>query len=363
MNKEMKMNKGDEKTIDMDIVDEKVVKLEEVKDEKIDGKFKAGLDIDTANLLCAREADNGVIIKAQRDAFIDIERNDFTKKMLEKMNVQYIIRDNTYYIIGEDSFELANVLNRSTRRPMKNGFISSDEVDAIPIIKILIESVLGGKAKENELVYYSVPANPIDSELNVTYHKGMMKSILESLGYRCKTLIEGHAVVFAEMENSGYSGIGISFGAGMVNLSVSYRGIPAIEFSVARGGDWIDINSANALGKEVSRMTSIKEGGMDINTPKNSDEIAISLYYQELLRYILKNIKKKFEKAKDLPHFKNPVPIVCAGGTSLVGGFIDAFNKVHESMKFPIDISEIRLAGEPLNSVAKGCLISSLMDE
>jgi actin-like ATPase involved in cell morphogenesis len=346
----------------MDIVSEQVDKAEN-KTEVKKNKKCSGLDIGTANLLCARESNGSVVIKLQRDAFIDIEKTDFTRKMLEKMNVQYVIRDNTYYVLGEDSFELANILNRSTRRPMKNGFISADEADAIPIIKLLIESVLGGKSTDDELVYFSAPANPIDSELNVVYHEGMMRSILTNLGYRCKTLIEGHAVVFSEMEKSGYTGIGISCGAGLCNLSVSYRGLPAISFSVARGGDWIDKNASVAVGKEMSRMTAIKESGIDINAPKNPDEIAISLYYQELIRYVLNNIKKKFELAKDLPHFKSAVPIVCAGGTSMVGGFVDVFKNVLSSIKFPILISEVRLAEEPLNAVAKGCLISSLLDE
>ena len=54
--------------------------------------------------------------------------------------------------------------------------------------------------------------------------------------------------------------------------------------------------------------------------------------------------------------------IVCAGGTSLIGGFIDVFRDEFESIKFPIQVKNIRLAEDPLFSVSKGCLVAALSD-
>ena len=77
--------KNQERVIEMDVVGEQVNKAENKTDIKKDKKC-SGLDIGTANLLCARESNGAVVIKLQRDAFIDIEKTDFTRKMLEKMN-------------------------------------------------------------------------------------------------------------------------------------------------------------------------------------------------------------------------------------------------------------------------------------
>ena len=78
-----------------------------------------GLDVGTANLLSAvQDYEGNVIIKVQRNAFIDIEQNDFTRNMLTKMDVQYVVLSNRMIVIGDPAFDLANIYNRETRRPM-----------------------------------------------------------------------------------------------------------------------------------------------------------------------------------------------------------------------------------------------------
>src|SRR5919107_3136579 len=80
-----------------------------------------GLDVGTANLLSAgQDFEGNVIIKAQRNAFIDIEQNDFTRNMLTKMDVQYVVLNNRMIVIGDPAFDLANIYNRETRRPMSD---------------------------------------------------------------------------------------------------------------------------------------------------------------------------------------------------------------------------------------------------
>jgi len=58
-----------------------------------------------------------------------------------------------------------------------------------------------------------------------------------------------------------------------------------------------------------------------------------------------------------------PVDIVCAGGTSLVGDFIEVFRDEFAKIDFPIPVREVRRAEEALNSVAKGCLVAAAIGE
>ena len=58
----------------------------------------------------------------------------------------------------------------------------------------------------------------------------------------------GHAVTFAELGEEDFTGIGISCGGGMFNICVAYKSMPALYFSTARSGDWVDKNVANVLG-------------------------------------------------------------------------------------------------------------------
>jgi len=320
-----------------------------------------GLDIGTCNLVSAVQMPDGNIgYRRVRNTFVDVDVNDYTKKMLTKLGVQYVSFNNKMYVVGSPAFELANVFNRETRRPMAAGLISPHEVDALPIIRLLIRQVLGGPAREGEPCFYSVPGEPIDSNMNVVYHQQIFDGLLKKLGFAPESMAEAHALVFAELADDEFTGIAISCGAGMFNICVAYKTMPAVVFSTSRGGDWIDNNAATVLGMKGPRVTAIKEKGVDLMHPKGREEEAIVIYYRNLINYTLTNIKSRFESADSMPTFPSAVDIVCAGGTSLAAGFIDLFAEEFNKVDFPLDAKNIRLAAEPLNAIAQGCLVAAV---
>ena len=75
------------------------------------------------------------------------------------------------------------------------------------------------------------------------------------------------------------------------------------------------------------------------------------------------NIKSRFEHGQNIPTFQEPVDIACAGGTSLVGGFIEVFRDEFAKIDFPIPVNKIFRAEEALTSVAKGCLVAAAIGE
>jgi hypothetical protein len=322
-----------------------------------------GLDVGTANLLSAvQDFEGNVIIKAQRNAFTDIEQNDFTRNMLTKMDVQYVVLNNRMVVIGDPAFDLANIYNRETRRPMSDGMISPKEADALPIEKLLIDRLLGPPQVQNEVVYYSVPAEPIDFDMNVVYHKGIFNDLLRKLGYNPKDIIEGHCVVFAELDEDDFTGVGISCGGGMFNICVAYKSMPALYFSTARSGDWVDKNVANVLGIKPAKAALLKEKGVDLMKPKNREEDAISIYYRNLIKYNVTNIAERFRAAENMPSFGDPISVVFSGGTSMAINFIELVKAVFKEIDFPIPVKDVWMAKDPFNATAKGALVAAQLE-
>ena len=323
-----------------------------------------GLDIGTANLAAAVQNDTeGITVTVERNAFLDIGSDVYSKNMLTKLKVPYVVHNGKLLVLGESAFELANVFGKETRRPMKDGLISPREVDAMPMIKLIIQKVLGDPREQGENCYFSVPAESLDVDNNIVYHQGLFEGMLSKLGYAGKAINEAHAVVFSELADQDFSGIGLSFGGGMANACVCYKTIPCLSFSVARGGDWIDRNVANVLGVKMSRATYLKERGIDIRDPKNREEEAVAIYYRNLISYTLENIKERFQSGENMPMFNEPIDIACAGGTSLVGGFIEVFRDEFSKIEFPIPVGRIFRAEEALQSVAKGCLVAAVIGD
>lgn len=323
-----------------------------------------GLDVGTANLAAAvQNAEGGITVTVERNAFLDIPSDVYSKNMLTKLKVPYVVHNNKLVVIGEAAFELANVFGRETRRPMCDGLISPNEQDALPMMKMIIQKILGEPRVAGENCYFCVPAPSLDVDNNVVYHQGLFESLINKLGYNAHAINEAHAVVFAELAESDFTGIGLSFGGGMANACITYKSIPCLSFSVARGGDWIDKNVANVLGCPRSKAAHIKERGIDIRDPKSREEEAVAIYYRSLINYVLQNIKTRFESGQNMPSFQNPIDIACAGGTSLVGGFIEVFREEFAKIDFPIPIGRIFRSEEALTAVAKGCLVAAAIGE
>jgi len=324
--------------------------------------FGIGLDIGTMNIVSARRGKDGVQSKRMRDVFIDLPIT--AKRMLNYSKTSFVAREKDVLILGDAALETANVFGTKPRRPLSNGIISASEVDSLEILGILIKNVLGEPRTPKEHCYFSVPAAPIDSDQDIIYHKGVFEKIVSECGYTPHAGNEAMGIIYAETAKEGFSGIGISFGSGMTNVAMSINTLEGLTFSVARGGDWIDAGAASSVGQTSSRICAMKEKGFDLMKPLGRDQEALAFYYKSAIDYALDKIEEKFKSIQSKFSLSKPIPIVVSGGTSLAGGFMEFFNNVFEKRRdsFPIEISDIRQAQEPLNAVAYGLLIQAIQE-
>jgi len=324
-----------------------------------------GIDIGTSFINSAIiDANDDVKIRTQRDAFFDIENEKFSRNMLKSQKANYIESEDgkSLYVIGEEALNFANVFKKEVRRPLQQGVISTREPEALLMIKTIIKNVLGKPQSDNEICKFSVPAEPIDANYNVIYHENVLKSFVESFGYEAEAINEARAICYSELDEEGFTGLSLSFGAGMVNASLTYMGNPAVEFSVSRSGDWIDENSARAIGERAAKMTAVKEKGIDLLEPTNRHEESLSIFYRNFIAYVIKNFEKKLSQADDVPEFPEPISIILAGGTSLAKSFDKVFKEEIEKIKLPFEIKSIRFAEDQMFAVAKGCLYSAISE-
>ncbi|MBF0253404.1 MAG: hypothetical protein HQL29_06275 [Candidatus Omnitrophica bacterium] len=243
---------------------------------------------------------------------------------------------------------------------MHKGILNPAEAESIPIIKMIIQYLLWEPRKKNEVCCFSVPADPIDREQDTIYHRGVIESILKETGFTPLIIDEAYAVVLSEMEDVDFTGIGVSCGGGMVNVCLAFKSVPVMSFSITRGGDWIDQSAASALNMAVTRVTTIKERGIDLKKPQGREAEAIAIFYRNYIRYFLEKMSQVFGQSSDKPDFADPVDIVFAGGSSLVEGFIDVVKEEAKTINLGIPVGKIRRANEPFTSVARGCLFNAI---
>lgn len=329
------------------------------KNSTTEYKLGVGLDIGTMNIVSARKTASGKTVTNRiRDAFLDLDID--AKRSLKMSKVSYIEQDGSIIVLGDSALTMANLFKRDARRPLSRGVISAGEMDAQSILGLLIHNVLDDPKEEGEHCFYSVPASPIDEPgQDVIFHTEVFRKIIRDKGYTAHPMNEAMAIVFCECVAENFSGLAVSFGAGMANIALAYQASKGMEFALARGGDWIDAQSARAVGKTSSQMCALKEKGINLMTPNGREEQAIVLYVRALINYTLQNIAAQFKKVSNDVQLPDPIPFVVSGGTTRAPGFMDIFQEEFEVVrkKFPIQISEIRQAGDPMTAVAEGMLV------
>ena len=322
-----------------------------------------GLDVGTMNIISGQQDESETVFVQQRNSFVEIEYSDMAEQMLSRSDVLHIRKGDQVYVVGDDALNFANIFNRETRRPMSQGILSSKESSAIPMIKLITEQVVGEPAYEGERLFFSSPADPIDSNLNTLYHEKTLESMLGDIGYNPEPINEGMAVIYSELADSNFTGLGVSFGAGMTNVCLSYYAVPVMTFSIARGGDWIDEQAAQATGTSVDKVTATKEDDfrLDFTTDAGGVEGALSIYYDNLLDYVIEKIADEVNE-EDVEEGLD-VPVVVTGGTASPAGFERLFEERFAEADIPFSISSVSKVQDPLYSVARGALVAARSEE
>jgi actin-like ATPase involved in cell morphogenesis len=320
-----------------------------------------GLDVGTSRIVVAG-GHNGHKGSTQLNSFVSVPYTRMTEAILQQNKMVYHRNGKDLYVFGNDSEKFASFFNAEPRRPMQKGVINPQEPMGQQIIQAIIESVVP-RGRRNELLCFSVPGKGEGADANLVYHEAVIKNFMHSLGYEAKALNEGLAVVFAELQNENFTGIGISCGGGMCNVCVAFLSVPMLTFSLPVGGDYIDSSVATVVDEPVTRVRLIKEESLDLSRqPKDRVTSALYIYYEEVINSIVQRLREEFEASRQLPKIERPMPIVLSGGTARPRGFLQKFESAVRSNGFPVQISDVRMASDPLTATARGCYIAAMSE-
>jgi actin-like ATPase involved in cell morphogenesis len=325
--------------------------------------FGIGIDIGTGWLVGASDNGSGVETLPLRDCFYSIDKEMFSRSMFNMKQVKYVEHNNRVYIVGEDALSLAKIQNGSALRPLAKGVINPNERAAAPILREMIRSCIQPfKKKDNETVVFSIPA-PLANDgegFNVEYHSLSLSSLIKSIGFNPVPLNEAYAVIISALRDAdNVTGLGFSFGAGLVNVAFVYKGMSLFEFSINKSGDFIDQESSKACGVAESIINHIKEKKLDLTKDEfevSPEERALIYTHRHVIKNTIKTVIDTFS-ASNTANIIEPIPIVISGGTTLPNGFIEMFDNELESVELPFEYSEVLIVKDKLTSVAEGCLI------
>lgn len=326
------------------------------------------MDCGTYNLVCCtRDKDKNFAFRREVNAFLEMPLdNRFVFNMMKKAGVPIIERDHVAYALGEAAVDMAYTMSTiELKRPMCEGCVNPREKHAFQIMSVMMHSLLGDVKKDKEVLYYSVPANAINEKTDADYHGKVLEAIFNA--YKSKDgftvdpypINEGLAIVYAELADKAFTGIGVSCGSGMINVCLSIYGSPVFQFAIVNSGDWIDAMAARACGESVAFVNREKTKVDLSKRPDSLVERAIQTQYTLMIEKTVQELKRGLTEAGNRARTDKPIDVVVAGGTSSPKGFDALFAELVGQADLPVKVGNVFRPAEPLYSVAKGCLVAA----
>jgi hypothetical protein len=322
-----------------------------------------GLDIGTSRVVAAAQMAGSEKYEAELNAFVAIPYSKMTAASLTREHVPHAVSGDQILVYGNESARMADLLGREVRRPMTHGVLNSDEPESLMQMETILSSVLDELPRDAR-VCFSVPAAPLGAAEELTYHEATVRQILDKLGFQnTMSLNEGLAVIYSELEESNYTGIGVSCGGGLCNVAAAYMSVPVLSFSVAKGGDFIDQSAAGVTGEMINRVRLLKEESFHFNG-HYADKVqqALTVYYDDMIEAVVEGLKTAFHNSRNVPKAGRPAPLVLSGGGSMPPGFRERFEKALQQASLPVPVTEVRLAKNPLHATAHGALVYALSE-
>src|SRR4029077_15549223 len=148
------------------------------------------IDIGTSFIVGAELKGGKEVFTIERDAFFSMPKEDFAEEMLHDAGAKYLIKGDQIFVVGEDALKYCMITGKqdSYRRPMKRGVLNPGEEEAVPLLERLIEGIIGKPAVPGEVLAATLPAAPLDQDLDTTFHRIVIERFLKNLGYDVRIL-------------------------------------------------------------------------------------------------------------------------------------------------------------------------------
>lgn len=320
-----------------------------------------GVDIGTSSIVFAESRGEGNPA-IERISFPcgSVPFLNLTKQTLIENEIPYFQKNNLGFLMGYGNEMVSEEFHTHSWRPVPSGYAQGHE--GVPLIEVILQNLIGRPKVPATALCFSLPGKPLDGFNQLVYHNGVLSNFFNRLGYTTMAVNEGLAVIMAELAAENYTGIGISIGATMCNVCVSYLAVPVLSFSVQTAGDFVDNTASAALNELAIDVKAVKENSLDLTRKTNNRvETALQIYYGEMVNNIIAQLKAELQKVS-IPNI-GAVPIVLSGGSVQPNGFREMFEKKVKETRLAVKISSIRLANDPLTAVAKGALVMAKAEE
>ena len=328
------------------------------------------LDFGTSEFRCLRRQATCTIGRKSPAVYVSLPTDETDHSLIKQLRIPTIRCDDSLVVVGAAALDLSKQLRIPTIPLLMDGLVPTNDPLARQLISTVLDSILPTAQRETPCGLISRSAVDFEQRTDLQ----LFAQLLLLKGYIPVPITSASAVASAELGSDQFSGIVLDWGASGASCGVYRLGEALLECNLVQGGNLVN----ERIAKVRNRLNWDREGnryldtqsieawkksvGVRVDQPRTDDEQLLSELYREQLRTILLRLKTSLNTSSAPWLFSSPVKLVCAGGCSLIGGFMPLLAGLIHEIDLPIELSEIQACPPDQFRSTRGAMIQMELD-
>jgi hypothetical protein len=322
-----------------------------------------GLDLGSSRFRALRRDGDRLLGRQVPTAYTALEGTPAQIRLLNQARIIPIRVDDACLIVGAEAESIAAALGRPLIPLLPEGELPTSDPLARQVTAELLESILGVEAIAGCTVVF-----PHDVEAVAPLHQFLLR-MLRLRGITPRIISAAQATGLAELNREGFVGLVLCCGASGASLALIEHGELQATADVPCGGEWIDQQLAHRLERYtfdgegrryldlngVARWKQAAERSL-IRVDDSAGAVLLEAY-SEVLAALFGRFRSALVREGANGRRRHPLPVVCQGGATRIGGFTDLFSRLWLQSELDLNIAAPRLASDDNWVNARGCLI------
>ncbi len=330
--------------------------------------MSVALDIGSTEFRSLRRQANRFIARRVPAVYCVFDDSKAQRRLIEQLHLPYSLAEGTLLVLGHAAVEISRTLDHPLVPVIANGQLPYHDPIGRQVCATLIESLIP-ITNEHSLCLANLPVATTHERNDA----GLIDHVIRLRGYQFARLHPARAVILSELQDEGYSGIGVTIGAESVTMAVTHLGQTRFSESYAHGARSIEERFAKARhkyqwdkqGNKYLDLQTVRDLQRHLTSsvinPTNGDEQFLAEAYHRLLTNAFSAMLPEMLRCVKNENSRKALPIVISGGPTRLPGFSQLLQHTFEASGLPCKIAKIRLANNDPYTVCRGLMIEATL--
>lgn len=334
------------------------------------------LDPGTHGMRSLRRQEGQLVARRCRTIAAFVDDNDARRRWLNTAHIPHLVAETCLVIPGDAAVEAQGLCEAMPVDLLPGGDLPADDPVARQVVAALVDGLLPRSQNRGAVCCFAQPGYDDGQVADDTFggqRLDFFTQVIRLRGYAPLALNPATALVLAELESSGFTGIGLALGASGSDLAVVHRGNPIACARLARGGRWLDEQIArrhkiirrDSDGVEIFHLDEARQQkeSVSLGDSTNIASQAVADLYRGVVGELVDVLAEMLASYPQIALLPHPLPIVVSGGPATIDGFSDVLQTALDRCDSPVELGAPRRIAEPEYTIARGCLIRAAIEE